>query len=46
MAIQKGKLKTVDYASLYINWANISLFIIPGTPPTLKLPTKSYPPSR
>ena len=33
----------VDYAGLYINWDNTSLFIIPGTRPTLKLPIKSHP---
>ena len=33
---------SVDYAGLYINWANTSLFIIPGTLPTLKLPIKSH----
>ena len=37
---------SVDYAGLYINWANTSLFIIPGTPPTLKLPIKRHPSSR
>ena len=29
-----------------MNWANISLFIIPNTLPTLKLPIKSHPSSR
>ena len=32
---------SVDYPGLYINWANTSLFIIPGTFPTLILPVKS-----
>ena len=36
---------SVDYAGLYLNWANTSLFIIPGTLPTLKLPIKSHPSS-
>ena len=39
-------IATVDYAGLYINWANASLFIIPGTLPTLKLPRKTHPSSR
>ena len=30
----------------YINWANTSLFIIPGTLPTLKLPINSHPSSK
>ena len=34
---------SVDYAVLYINWANTSLLIIPGTLATLKLPVKSHP---
>ena len=33
---------SVDYASLYINWANTSFFIIPVTLRTLKLPIKSH----
>ena len=37
---------SVGYAGLYINWANTSLFIIPGTLPTLKLPIKSLLSSR
>ena len=39
---------SVDYAALYlcINRANTSLFIIPGTFPTLQLPIKSHPSSR
>ena len=37
---------SVDYAGLYINWANTSLFIIPGTFSTLKLPIKNHPSSR
>ena len=37
---------SVAYASLYINWTNTSLFIIPGTLPTLKLPIKVLPSSR
>ena len=37
---------SVDYAGLYLNWANTSLLIISGTLPTLKLPIKSYPSSR
>ena len=38
---------SVDYAGLYINWANASLFIISGsTLPTLKLPIKTHPSSR
>ena len=37
----------IDYAGLYMNWANISLFIIPNTlPKTLKLPIKRHPSSR
>ena len=31
---------SVDYAGLYINWANTLLFIILVTPLTLKLPIK------
>ena len=37
---------SVDYAGLYINWANTSLFIIQGTLPALKIPIKSHPSSR
>ena len=37
---------SVDYADLYINWANTSLFVIPGTLPTLNLHLKSQPLSR
>ena len=33
---------SVGYAVLYINWVN-TLFIIPGTLPTLKLPIKCHP---
>ena len=37
---------SVDYAGLYKNWDNTSLFIIPGTLPTLKLPIKIHSSSR
>ena len=37
---------SVHYGGLYRNWANTSLFIIPGALPTLKLPIKNHPLSR
>ena len=36
----------VDYAVLCISWANTSLFVNPGTLPTLDLPIKGHPSSR
>ena len=33
---------SVDHAGLYVNWASMSLFVIPGTFPTLNLPVKSH----
>ena len=37
---------SVDCTVLYANQAKTSIFIIPGTPPTLKLPIKSHASSR